>query len=204
MDNTSWIISNGSKINFWLEIWLMNLWPIVIKFMLSSRNISPLWLRIGWFIGPSAFLWISKLLFLVFWCWSLLYTFQNLRFKIILFVKILLMESWVRSRPMISYKNRILLLVGKIFRGIKNVPPSHSMMAWRLIHNKLPTNDNLSLRGFSITSMCSICNANLETSQHLFFDCKFVKNIWNWLLDKLQVTISMCNMRDCMIILQSS
>lgn len=54
-----------------------------------------------------------------------------------------------------------------------DVPPSKSMNVWRLLHNKLPTDDNLSIRGCSFPSMCSCCSRHSETSLHLFFKCTF-------------------------------
>lgn len=51
----------------------------------------------------------------------------------------------------------------------KDIPPPKSLLAWRLMHDKLPTDENFALRGCSIPSMCSLCMASLESSFHLFF-----------------------------------
>jgi hypothetical protein len=39
------------------------------------------------------------------------------------------------------------------------IPPSKSMVVWRRLHHKLPTDVNLALRGCHLPSMCSHCEA---------------------------------------------
>jgi len=48
-------------------------------------------------------------------------------------------------------------------------PPSKSLMVWRLMLDKLPTDDNLISIGCHFSSMCSLCGSKAETSFHLFF-----------------------------------
>ncbi|CAI8586374.1 unnamed protein product [Vicia faba] len=55
------------------------------------------------------------------------------------------------------------------------------------MHNKIPTDDNLSLRGLSFPSIRNLCKSQCESSAYLFFDCLFVCNIWNWLKDMLGI-----------------
>ncbi|GAU22346.1 hypothetical protein TSUD_106740 [Trifolium subterraneum] len=52
-----------------------------------------------------------------------------------------------------------------------DIPPSKSCLAWSLMHNKVPTDENLMLRGCALPSMCSLCNKNVESSFHIFFEC---------------------------------
>lgn len=66
-----------------------------------------------------------------------------------------------------------------------NVPSTHYMTFWRYIHKKMPTDDNLKVRGFSLPSMCSICKASEDCAHHIFFDCTFARNLWHWLAGKL-------------------
>jgi len=77
------------------------------------------------------------------------------------------------------------------------IPPSKSFMVWRTLHNKLPTDENLSLRGFQLPSMCSLCYLHQENTAHMFLDCKFAKEIWNWLASvvKVQCDFSIYNSR---------
>jgi hypothetical protein len=50
-----------------------------------------------------------------------------------------------------------------------DIQPSKSLLVWRLMHNKVPTDDNLLLRGCALPSMCSLCCKHVESSFHLFF-----------------------------------
>lgn len=70
-----------------------------------------------------------------------------------------------------------------------DIPPSKSLVAWRVIHDKIPTDEKLQQRGCSFSSMCSLCSSNAETTFHLFFECKFSFMIWCWfasILDSAQ------------------
>lgn len=71
------------------------------------------------------------------------------------------------------------------------VPPSKSFLCWRLLHNKMPCDDNLCKRGCNIVSMCSLCGVAVETSDHLFLNCAFVQSIWNWLSSILQCNLDL-------------
>ena len=78
----------------------------------------------------------------------------------------------------------------------KNIPPSKSLMLWRCLLNKLPTDDSLSARGCQVTSMCSLCSNSGETLQHLFMDCTFAKRIWNWLSSIIKVPCNFTSVLD--------
>jgi ribonuclease HI len=69
-------------------------------------------------------------------------------------------------------------------------------MAWRLMHEKLPTDENLMTRGCAIPSMCNFCNHHVETSFHIFFECQFAIKLWSWLAGCLNCTIQFTNMED--------
>jgi hypothetical protein len=57
------------------------------------------------------------------------------------------------------------------------IPPSHSFILWRIMHGKMPTDDNLRRRGCISVSICSFCLRKDESSEHLFLQCLFAKNI---------------------------
>jgi len=78
----------------------------------------------------------------------------------------------------------------------KDIPPSKSLLAWRLMHGKLPTDENLSLRGCALPSMCSLCMETFETSFHIFFQCPYVVNIWNWFATVLNLNLQFQNKED--------
>lgn len=55
----------------------------------------------------------------------------------------------------------------------KSVPPLKSFLLWRLLHNKVPSDDQLWSRGCYVVSMCSLCGSNYETTDHVFFSCAY-------------------------------
>jgi hypothetical protein len=57
------------------------------------------------------------------------------------------------------------------------VPLKIRVFLWLLYREAILTNDNLIKRNWYENSMCCFCN-NLETIQHLFFDCVLAKFLW--------------------------
>lgn len=75
------------------------------------------------------------------------------------------------------------------------IPPSKYFIAWRLLHNRMPTDDNLQCRGCTLVSICSLCYSAVETADHLFLHCEFARKFWSWLenLTKLNIDCSSLN-----------
>lgn len=71
------------------------------------------------------------------------------------------------------------------------IPPSHSFVFWRMMLSKLPTDENLQMRGCTLVSVCVLCYKQAETSYHLFIECEFAVSLWRWLGVKLHCNISM-------------
>jgi ribonuclease HI len=76
------------------------------------------------------------------------------------------------------------------------IPPSRSLMVWRLMHHKMPTDENLMIRGCALPSMCNLCNKHIESSFHIFFECQFAIRLWFWLAGCLNITIQFTCMED--------
>jgi hypothetical protein len=70
------------------------------------------------------------------------------------------------------------------------IPPSKSLLTWRILHERMPTDDHLIHRGCHITSICSLCSLATESSVHLFLECNFAQQIWNWLQSILNINFS--------------
>jgi hypothetical protein len=70
-----------------------------------------------------------------------------------------------------------------------DIPPSRSFLVWRLMHEKLPTDENLMTRGCAIPSMCNFYKNHVETSFHIFFQCQFAITLWSWLAGCLNLTL---------------
>ncbi|XP_004296004.1 PREDICTED: putative ribonuclease H protein At1g65750-like [Fragaria vesca subsp. vesca] len=62
------------------------------------------------------------------------------------------------------------------------IPPRYSVLAWRIFHLKLPTDDQLQRRGIPFVSVCQLCSfSHTEDIPHLFVNCSFAQHIWQWL-----------------------
>lgn len=60
--------------------------------------------------------------------------------------------------------------------GSADVPLSKSLFVWRLMHGKVPSDDNLMIRGCNFPSMCNLCFNHMESSFHIFFTC--LEDVW--------------------------
>jgi hypothetical protein len=58
-------------------------------------------------------------------------------------------------------------------------PGKIKIFSWLLHHNRLWCNDRLQRRGWENRYFCALCNRNLESSMHLFWECSFSKMIWS-------------------------
>jgi len=58
--------------------------------------------------------------------------------------------------------------------------PKTLFTAWRILLGRLSTFDNLIRRGLIVTSsLCVLCNATEESSQHLFMECVYTQRVWS-------------------------
>ncbi|GJT23655.1 RNA-directed DNA polymerase, eukaryota [Tanacetum coccineum] len=63
-------------------------------------------------------------------------------------------------------------------RWVNLVPIKVNVIAWKVMSNALPTRFNISSRGMDIDTMeCPICKEGSETSSHLFFQCRVVRQL---------------------------
>ncbi|XP_058746522.1 uncharacterized protein LOC131619446 [Vicia villosa] len=66
--------------------------------------------------------------------------------------------------------------------------PRALFTTWMLCHGRLPTKDRLTRFGFIQDSICSLCHNAPESNDHLFFNCRIVKDIWQAILDWIEIT----------------
>jgi hypothetical protein len=64
------------------------------------------------------------------------------------------------------------------------------------MHNKVPTDENLMLRGCALPSMCSLCNKQGESTFHIFFECEFAVKIWSWFASCLNLVLQFTSIED--------
>jgi hypothetical protein len=61
------------------------------------------------------------------------------------------------------------------------VPSKFSGFSWLLLHNRIPTRDNLLWRRIVVQGadqLCVLCGVEDETSSHLFLYCNFALQVW--------------------------
>jgi len=76
------------------------------------------------------------------------------------------------------------------------IPPSKSLLVWRIMHNRMPTDENLSIRGCTMASICNNCFSASETTLHLFLHCPLANKLWNWLASLLNKNIHFADLKD--------
>ncbi|GKD60598.1 putative RNA-directed DNA polymerase, eukaryota, reverse transcriptase zinc-binding domain protein [Tanacetum coccineum] len=61
----------------------------------------------------------------------------------------------------------------------KSIPRKVNVFMWRLFLDRLPHRLNLSSRGMDISAIsCPSCNANVESANHVFFECDIATDMW--------------------------
>lgn len=58
------------------------------------------------------------------------------------------------------------------------IPPKICNFWWRVCGNKLATKENLFRRHCATSQNCLICNASVESIEHLLFGCDWTRAVW--------------------------
>lgn len=83
--------------------------------------------------------------------------------------------------------------IGAIWRGF--IPPKQSFISWLALRNRLQTKDRLG--DVILDNRCSFCHNATESTNHLFFACRF--SCLNW--DRIR---EWCGFQKCTIAIKSS
>jgi hypothetical protein len=59
-----------------------------------------------------------------------------------------------------------------------HVPPKQLHLIWRILNNAIPVKEKLFKRGIRCVPLCSHCNNHVETIEHTFLECDWVKKVW--------------------------
>ncbi|PWA39937.1 reverse transcriptase domain-containing protein [Artemisia annua] len=69
-------------------------------------------------------------------------------------------------------------------------PIKANILGWRLEMNRLPTTDLLLQRKIAIPSTtCLLCNASVESIQHIFLECPFADILWSLMLSWCKIPL---------------
>jgi len=185
MTNTRWIVGNGENMQLWFDNWMGSSLATMLK--LSTHLFPHLKATLAFVITDGK--WDIPRIILDF----PLVAAQIM--QVTLPVSPLLDKcAWIHSpdgelssKLAFQFLNPVppnLDWATDIWRPC--IPPSHSLIFWRFMLSKLPTDENLQLRGCTLVSMCPLCYNHADSSTHLFLECAFSQTIWHWLDTKLQ------------------
>lgn len=167
-DNSAWQLGDGQNINFWTDVWLPQSVTDIIHAPSYlgehlTAKVSDFIINRKWFIPP----YLDR-------------NFPELA-ALIRSVPIPLQPShdqlrWALSDSgCLSFKGAFEHCnpLGQIVPWSKliwhpHIPPSKSFILWRLLHRRMPTDDNLRSRGCVVVSMCSLCGNALLKLQSIF------------------------------------
>ncbi|TQD76419.1 hypothetical protein C1H46_038047 [Malus baccata] len=179
--NCRWVIGNGSTTSLWVDKWLDK--PIVdvvgateIAPSLSRTKVSNI-IRMGKWVIPSIF---SS-------------TFPDLTKEILEMPlpidedkDVLIWEvstsgvfSFSDGYEIVRHRFPVKSWASIIWRPF--IPPRYSILVWKILFNKLPTEDQLQRRGIPLAPICQLCHKNSESIDHIFSSCEFAQCAWRWL-----------------------
>ena len=187
----TWNVRSGDLVRFWEDPWVNNkslkeLYPRLFSISLNQ----------GMKVGETGF-WDSH-----GWHWNLNWRRERFHWESILEDEL----SEVLSRGVMhkdakdfiswngdpkglfSVKSAYGLLANQgtrpsndVFRTLWKTKafPKALVTAWRILLDRIPTCQNLMVRGITVNSpLCVLCNQSVETVQHLFLDCTFAYCVW--------------------------
>jgi hypothetical protein len=196
LDNSAWLVGNGDTINFWTDCWCGN--PLVdqlgipnqTRHLLSSK-VSDFIVNGNWSIPTQLSIMFPTLQSIVSHvCIPMEETHDKLIWKHTDDGDLSLKQAYDFILPQVQELHWAKLVWNA------DIPPSRSLLAWRLMHEKLPTDENLMTRGCAVPSMCNFCCNHVETSFHIFFECQFAIKLWSWLAGCLSSTLQFTSMED--------
>jgi len=59
-----------------------------------------------------------------------------------------------------------------------NIMPKMKIFLWQMLHNALPLRGALVKRGMTINPACPLCMNDIESNDHLFWECPSIKEMW--------------------------
>lgn len=65
--------------------------------------------------------------------------------------------------------------------------PRHSFHSWLVTLNRCPTKDMMLQWGLQVTPTCLLCNLQVESRNHLYFDCGFSYDLWTLIASRSRI-----------------
>lgn len=172
--NCRWLLGDGCSINFWSDRWLSQ--PIIDFLQLPPSMNSSLNAKVKDFIQDGNWKIHSMLLSRSS---SLIAELNKLSSQN-------LMQRMFWFGAVVT---RALYLSKKHFPCCRSIISRKSFLIWRIIHEKIPIDENLWLWGCIVVSICSLCGCHYETSIHLFLQCWYARTLWSWFGNCLSLNI---------------
>ncbi|PNY17703.1 ribonuclease H [Trifolium pratense] len=167
VENSVWLIGKGEKVNFWNDDWCGR--PLVHLLQIPLHLHSSLNAPISDFIFN--YQWNLPI--------DLELAFPNLR-QIVQKVTILIEDKMDKLLWKESTSGELSLKDAFLFKApvgnnlgwaksiwSKDIPHSKSLFVWRLMHDKIATDDKMTEKGFNLPSMCTLCSSYAESIPHL-------------------------------------
>jgi hypothetical protein len=196
MENSIWIIGNGEKINFWNDNWcdtslsdLYNI-PVQTRILLTS-TVSDYLVDGHWYLPSQLTQSFNNLSYIVNQATIPLVPDEDqMLWKLTDIGDLSLKEAYLFKMQ----HSQDLTWAKLIWNSA--IPPSKSLLVWRLMYDKIPTDENLLSRGCHMPPMCSICKNQVEYTFHVFFECGFAVKTWSWLAGCLNMVIQFIAVED--------
>nr|GEY88882.1 putative RNA-directed DNA polymerase, eukaryota, reverse transcriptase zinc-binding domain protein [Tanacetum cinerariifolium] len=113
-------------------------------------------------------------------------------------------DSWVWSRGSSTMftvasardlvENSLLSADNVATRWLRHLPIKINVFLWRLNINRLPSSVNLDRKGIEVDSLlCPICRLDVETVNHLFFNCDMAKDLWAIVAKWWELDVPLCS-----------
>jgi hypothetical protein len=65
--------------------------------------------------------------------------------------------------------------------------PKQAFILWLVMQDRLLTGDRLCKMGYKGNVQCVYCHNQIESMEHLFFECSFSYRIWKFLMKRCNV-----------------
>jgi hypothetical protein len=185
-----WTLGNGDQINIWKDNWL------------PRQHGHKIWTP----RGETSHQWVKELIIPEIRCWNrqlvseLLVHFEAEQISQIPITNLSRPDEycWPKTRDgsytvssgyqaIMDWKDEANLSangsnqnISPIWKKLWNlkIPPKYTNPMWRILHNALPVQKNLSNKGINCYPMCRRCNNNIEDLHHVFSGCSWSQQVW--------------------------